>query len=159
MKIKNHSKKTLLIALIIIVIMLLNYSCSRKLIRSIEKTQTNTTTIIDTLVRTVPDSSVIRAYFKCDSNNRVTLSQLHQLQTENSSNELLIDSLGRIEVKTRWRTQVIERERIVRDTITRFETVDIEKRIPYIPSFVWWLISSLILACAVMGYFIIRKIF
>jgi len=156
MKLNNHPTPLLLIILLIIATILISNSCTRKLIRSIEQNRSHTTIIIDTLVRTVQDSSMLRAYFKCDSNNRVTLSQIHYLQSKNSSNELLIDSLGKIEVKTRWRTQVIERERIIRDTITKFETVNIEKRIPYIPSFLWWIISSLTLVALILGYFVFR---
>ena len=156
---KNRTPNTItLIILTLLATILISNSCTRKLLRSVELNRSQTTTIIDTLVRIVPDSSMLRAYFKCDSNNRVTLTQIEQLQSENSSNVLLIDSLGKIEVKTRWRTQVIERERVVRDTITKLERVNIEKRIPYIPSFVWWTISALALTGLALGYLVFRLI-
>lgn len=158
MKKNNHSNTLLITILVIIATILISNSCTRKLIRSTEQNHSKTTTIIDTLVQTVPDSSILRAYFKCDSNNRVTLAQIHHLQSKNSSNELLIDSLGRIEVKTRWRTQVIERERIIRDTLTKLETINIEKRIPYIPSFLWWVVSSLFAITLILGCFIFHLI-
>ncbi len=153
----KHTPFHLIIALAILIFILLSSSCTRKIYRSFEKNHLNTTTIIDTLVRTVPDSTTLLAFFKCDSNNRVVLSQIQHLQSKNASNQLLIDSLGKVEIKTRWRTQVIERERIVRDTTTIYKTISTEKHTPYIPSFVWWIILALSTFCAILLWLFLRK--
>ena len=155
---KNSPKEIYLIAgLIVLVLILLSSGCTRKTFRSFEKSQLTTTSIIDTLIQTVPDSSVLRAYFKCDSNNKVVLSQIHHLQSKNASNELLIDSLGKVEVKTLWRTQVIDRERIIRDTTIVYKSIDIETRVPYIPSFIWWIILTLVGTCIILTLLFLRR--
>lgn len=98
----------------------------------------SSTVIIDTVVKQVADSAVVRALFECDSNNRVVLRELYEARGEQASGSVEVDSSGSIEVVTRWRTEYIDRIKEVRDTTTVVEIREIERVVKHVPRFFWY---------------------
>lgn len=106
----------------------------------------SSTTIVDTVVSQAADSAVIRALFECDSNNRVVLRALQEAHSQNASGSLDLDTSGRVEVVTRWRTQYIERIKEVRDTTTVVEVREVVKTVKHVPRFFWGCFAFSVLA-------------
>ncbi len=119
----------------LVVFLCIAFGCSK---RAYAPAHSTTTIIVDTIVEQVADSSVVRALFECDSNNRVILRDLYQKHSSNGSEELEIDSTGRVEIVTRWRTKYVDRIKELRDTVTMVEIREVEKRVRYVPRFFWY---------------------
>jgi hypothetical protein len=94
-------------------------------------------TVIDTVTAALPDSTLFRALFECDSNNRVILRQLSEYKGKQADQAVNIDG-GRIEVVTRWQTKYIDRIHEMRDTVTIVEARPAVKPERHIPRFFRW---------------------
>ena len=133
----------------ILVVCLWLLGCTRTVyepIRSVER-------VVDTVVCEVDDSSVLRALVECDSAGRVLLAELSHLHGERAHSRVDIDSSGRVEVVTRWRTRYVDRIKEVRDTITVVEVREIERPVRYVPRL---FIYSFVFSVAALSYLGIR---
>lgn len=129
-------------------VVLLLFSCTHKVYVPTH----SSFTVVDTVVRQVADSAVVRALFECDSNNRVVLRELYQARSEQAAGSLDIDSSGRVEVITRWRTQYIDRVKEVRDTTTVVEYREVVKTVKYVPRFFWYCFAVAMAAVGYLGF-------
>lgn len=101
--------------------------------------------VVDTVVREVADSAVLRALFECDSNSQVVLRELYSSKGVGGSSDLGLDSSGRIEVVTRWQTKYIDRIEHLHDTTTVVEIREVEKIVRHVPRICWYSIALSVL--------------
>lgn len=129
-------RKILYIITWIIILALLIFasiSCSKRMYIPV----TTTKTIIDTVTKTVPDSSLFMALFECDSLNQVRIKELAQYKGKEATQDVVFKD-GALKVETRWRTQYIDRIKEITDTVTVVNEVEVVKQVKHIPTFFWW---------------------
>lgn len=114
--------------------------------------------VVDTVVREVQDSSVVKALLECDSSGRVLISTINHLHGELANSKVEIDTTGRVEVVTRWRTKYVERVKEVRDTTTVVEIREVERVVKVIPRFFWWCFGIALTSVLGGGFWIFLKL-
>ncbi|MFI3294940.1 MAG: hypothetical protein R3Y19_02875 [Rikenellaceae bacterium] len=134
-------------------ILLLMLGCTK----SVYVPQIHTHIVTDTITRTQPDSTLIRALFECDSLGEVRISEIEQYKGA-SANQQVDFSSGEIRIETRWRTQYIDRVEMTTDTITVVREVEVVEREPYIPTIFWITFFFAILTVGYLLYLLVRRI-
>lgn len=127
-------------------------SCTKRLYVPV----TSTKTIIDTIVKVQPDSSMFMALFECDSLNRVRIKELEQYKGKEASQNVEFKD-NRLTVETRWKTQYIDRIKEVHDTTTVIQEVEVVKTVKHIPTLFWWTFGIAIVAILYLGFKVFRR--
>ncbi|SUE33804.1 Uncharacterised protein [Rikenella microfusus] len=128
------------------------FSCTRTVYEPAVRSEK----IVDTLVRPVADSAVLRALFECDSLGNVRLAELHDAKGRMAEMETQLRD-GELKVVTRWRTKYVDRVREVHDTATVVEVREVTKVVRHVPKFFWWCFGIAAAAVCWAGWKLWRK--
>lgn len=112
--------------------------------------------VVDTVVRTAPDSAVLRALFECDSLGNVRLAELHDAKGRMAEMETRLEE-GELQVVTRWQTRYVDRVREVHDTVTVVDVQTVVERERYVPRFFWWCFWVALAAVGVGIWRVVRR--
>lgn len=112
--------------------------------------------IVDTLVRTIADSAVLRALFECDSLGNVRLAELHDVKGRMAEMETQFRD-GELKVVTRWRTKYVDRVREVHDPATVIEVSETVRTVKRAPAFFWGCFAVAVAAVGIGGWKLWRK--
>ena len=138
----------------VLLFFLLSIACTRTIYTPVYSEKV----VIDTVVREVQDSSVVKALLECDSSGRVLISTIDHLHGELANSKVVIDTTGKVEVITKWRTKYIERIKEVHDTTTVVEIREVDKIVKVIPRFFWWCFGIALTSVLGGAFWVYRKI-
>lgn len=112
--------------------------------------------IVDTILRTVPDSAVLRALFECDSLGNVRLTELYDAKGKMAAMETQLKG-GELTVVTKWQIRYVDRVREVHDTTTVVEVREVTRVVKHVPKFFWWCFGIALAAVCFGGWRLVRK--
>lgn len=138
---------------IIFILVSIFSGCTKKIYVPVSRS----TTIIDTVTNVVADSSLLYAYFECDSLNNVRIAELSQVKGAMASQEVEFKQ-NRLKVETKWKTKFVDRVEKRVDTVTIVDIVVQERVVAKIPTFFWITFFGSIFGLVYIFWKISRKI-